>query len=188
MTSRIRPSLSTSAMVLLIVSATALVSTHCHAHAIVLKTSLTEHPIKKDAADSITLHFNSRIEVKLSRAMLVSRDQPERALELVAGKAPGDVLVQLPALAPGNYALRYRVLAADGYVTEDTIRFPGDGSAGFDHGGGTLARAALCGCAAATGVENSRDHCRSGDAADRRDSGVLPGAAIAWKRVEVVYR
>jgi len=69
------------------------------------------------------LHFNSRIEVKLSRAMLVSRDQPERPLELVAGKAPGDVLVRLPALTSGNYALRYRVLAADGHVTEDTIRF-----------------------------------------------------------------
>jgi methionine-rich copper-binding protein CopC len=33
------------------------------------------------------------------------------------------VLVQLPALTSGNYALRYRVLAADGHVTEDTIRF-----------------------------------------------------------------
>ena len=111
------------AMALLIAATAGLVPTHSHAHAIALKTSLTEHPIKQGAADSITLHFNSRIEVKLSRAMLVSRDQPERPLELAAGKAPGDVLVQLPALTSGNYALRYRVLAADGHVTEDTIRF-----------------------------------------------------------------
>ena len=110
-------------MTFLIGAAAALVSTHGHAHAIVLKTSLSDHPIRQGAADSITLHFNSRIEVKLSRAMLLSRDQPERPLELVAGTAPGNVLVQLPPLAPGNYALRYRVLAADGHVTEDTIRF-----------------------------------------------------------------
>jgi methionine-rich copper-binding protein CopC len=93
------------------------------AHAIVLKSSLREHPIRKGAADSVALHFNSRIEVKLSRAVLVSRDQPDRPLVLVAGKAPGEVMVQLPPLEPGDYALRYRVLAADGHVTEETLRF-----------------------------------------------------------------
>jgi methionine-rich copper-binding protein CopC len=96
---------------------------YVYAHAIVLKTSLAEHPIKKGTASSITLHFNSRIEVKLSRATLISRDEPERALAMAGGAAPGDVLVALPALEPGPYALHYRVLAADGHVTEDTIRF-----------------------------------------------------------------
>ena len=94
-----------------------------HAHAIVLKTSLATHPVQRGVAASITLHFNSRIEVKLSRAVLVSKDREERKLTLLAGDAPGDVLVKLPALEPGNYALRYRVLAADGHVTEETLRF-----------------------------------------------------------------
>ena len=123
MCSLLRPSLLATALTLLIVAAAALASTPACAHAIVLKTSLSEHPIKTGAPGSITLHFNSRIEVKLSRAVLVSRDRPERALQLFAGKAPGEVLVQLPALEPGGYALHYRVLAADGHVTEDTIRF-----------------------------------------------------------------
>ena len=123
MRSLLHPSLFATGLALLIAAAAALAPTPARAHAIVLKTSLGEHPIKPGAADSITLHFNSRIEVKLSRAVLVSRDRPERALQLVAGKAPGEVLVQLPALEAGSYALRYRVLAADGHVTEDTIRF-----------------------------------------------------------------
>jgi methionine-rich copper-binding protein CopC len=93
------------------------------AHAIVLKSSLREHPIKKGIADSVALHFNSRIEVKLSRAVLVSRDQSDRPLVMAAGKKPGEVMVELPPLEPGDYALRYRVLAADGHVTEETLRF-----------------------------------------------------------------
>ncbi len=100
-----------------------LLPAHVRAHAIVLKSSLREHPIRKSVADSIALHFNSRIEVKLSRAVLLSRGQPERPLVLVAGKAPGEVTVKLPPLEPGDYALRYRVLAADGHVTEETLRF-----------------------------------------------------------------
>jgi methionine-rich copper-binding protein CopC len=112
---------STCTIALLV--ATTLVPARSDAHAIVLESSLPAHPIKRGNADSITLHFNSRIEVKLSRAVLVSRDQADRPLAMVAGHAPGDVLVQLPPLAPGDYALRYRVLAADGHVTEETIRF-----------------------------------------------------------------
>ncbi len=100
-----------------------LASTDAIAHAIVLKTSLAQHPIRAGTSDSITLHFNSRIEVKLSRALLISRDQAERTLALAAGKTPGDIIVELPALVPGDYAVRFRVLAADGHVTEDTIRF-----------------------------------------------------------------
>jgi copper resistance protein C len=96
---------------------------HVQAHAVVLESSLREHPIKKDVADSIALRFNSRIELKLSRAVLVSRDRPDRPLAMVAGKTAGDVIVQLPPLPPGDYAVRYRVLAADGHITEETLRF-----------------------------------------------------------------
>jgi len=104
------------------IAAACLPTTSC-AHAIVLKSSLSAYPIKPRVAGSITLYFNSRIEVKLSRAVLLSRGQPERPLVLVAGKAPGEVTVKLPPLEPGDYALRYRVLAADGHVTEETLRF-----------------------------------------------------------------
>jgi len=97
--------------------------TPIYAHAIVLKSSLNAHPIKRGVADSITLHFNSRIETKLSRAVLVSRNRSELPLVLVASESPGDVVIKLPALEAGDYAVRYRVLAADGHVTEETLRF-----------------------------------------------------------------
>lgn len=93
------------------------------AHAIVLKSSLSTQPIKRGVPGSITLYFNSRIEIALSRAVLVSRDHAERSVALLAGKSAGEVVATLPPLEPGNYALRYRVLAADGHITEETLRF-----------------------------------------------------------------
>jgi methionine-rich copper-binding protein CopC len=107
----------------LLVSGVLVRADFAHAHAIVLKSSLATHPIKRDVPGTITLQFNSRIEVKLSRALLVSQDRSEQKLMLSAGDAPGMVIVGLPPLAPGDYAVRYRVLAADGHVTEETLRF-----------------------------------------------------------------
>lgn len=94
------------------------------AHAVVIRNSLAAQPIRRDVPGRIVLQFNSRIEVKLSRAVLLSRDKPEQPLALSAGASGGEVVVTLPPLAPGDYAVRYRVLAADGHVTEETLRFP----------------------------------------------------------------
>jgi methionine-rich copper-binding protein CopC len=33
------------------------------------------------------------------------------------------MVIAVPALAAGKYALRYKVLAADGHVTENVLRF-----------------------------------------------------------------
>ena len=39
------------------------------------------------------------------------------------GTKPSELLVDLPALPPGAYALHYKVLAVDGHVTESVLRF-----------------------------------------------------------------
>jgi hypothetical protein len=39
------------------------------------------------------------------------------------GAGAGLVTVDLPPLAAGSYGLRYKVLAADGHVTESLLRF-----------------------------------------------------------------
>jgi hypothetical protein len=33
------------------------------------------------------------------------------------------VLAPLPALTPGEYAIKYKIFAADGHLTESVIRF-----------------------------------------------------------------
>src|SRR3954469_5515121 len=60
---RLRCRLCACTIAFLIRTATLLGSAHVHAHAVVLKASLAEHPIRKGTADTVTLHFNSRIEV-----------------------------------------------------------------------------------------------------------------------------
>ena len=93
------------------------------AHAVVTKSSLDDTPIVANAAAVVTLHFNSAIEPKFSRVVLVDAAKQERPLDVSAGGGGDVVSVQVPALAPGKYALRYKVLAVDGHVTEQMLRF-----------------------------------------------------------------
>jgi copper resistance protein C len=43
--------------------------------------------------------------------------------EIARGKKPGELLIQIPPLDPGEYAIKYKVFAADGHLTEATLRF-----------------------------------------------------------------
>ena len=95
-----------------------------HAHAVVTHATLKDGRVTAGAPSETTLEFNSAIEAKLAKVTLVDDKGAERTLELAAGEHPANVLVvSLPALTPGHYALRYKVLAADGHVTESVLRF-----------------------------------------------------------------
>lgn len=101
----------------------ALVSAHAGAHAIVTGSSLKERPVKPGAPTKVLLSFNSGIEVALSRVFLVSQGDVHAPVPIAAGRKPGQLVVELPALAPGEYALKCRVFAADGHLTEEILRF-----------------------------------------------------------------
>jgi methionine-rich copper-binding protein CopC len=93
------------------------------AHAVVTGSSLKETPVKAGAPTKVLLTFNSGIEVSLSRAFLVSRGDVHAPLPIAAGKKPGQLVIDLPPLAAGEYALKCRVFAADGHLTEEILRF-----------------------------------------------------------------
>lgn len=111
------------ARTILCVVALFLLSAELAAHAIVTAISLKEHPIEVEKATHVLLTFNSSIELALSRVFLVSKGDLYQQLKLEAGARLGQLVVEVPALAVGDYALKYRILAADGHVTEDVIRF-----------------------------------------------------------------
>ena len=96
-----------------------------HAHAIVLEASPTHDAVLPAPPARIVLRFNSKIEHALSRVSLeTAAGRPvalpvARATELDAAR----LVVPLSPLAPGTYIVRYRVLAADGHVTEGALRF-----------------------------------------------------------------
>ena len=79
------------------------------------------------APDRVVLRFNSKIEHGLSRATI--EPVGGRPVALTAASSPEDrsapdrLVIPLRPLGPGTYVVRYRVLAADGHLTEGALRF-----------------------------------------------------------------
>jgi hypothetical protein len=93
-------------------------------HAVVMRASLRETAVVAESATRVRLEFNSAIEAKLAKVTLVDEQGGERPLEPAPGEHPkNQLVVALPPLAAGRYALRYKVLAVDGHVTESVLRF-----------------------------------------------------------------
>lgn len=95
------------------------------AHAIVLESSPAHDTALAESPGRIVLRFNSRIEAALSRVTIETPNGKAMALPAArdAGPAANRLVVPVGPLAPGTYIVRYRVLAADGHVTEGALRF-----------------------------------------------------------------
>jgi hypothetical protein len=92
-------------------------------HAVLLESS----PALKGSVTGpdvpLKLRFNVRIDIARSRLTLVHPDGSSQALE-VNKQAPPDTLSTLASgLTPGEYRLRWQVLAADGHITRGEIPF-----------------------------------------------------------------
>lgn len=99
------------------------VSSAARAHAVITHSSLDTQVVIADRATEVHLFFNSDIEPLLSIVYLVSKGDKKQVLELHHGERPGELIVALPPLVPGEYALQYKVFAADGHITEDVLQF-----------------------------------------------------------------
>jgi methionine-rich copper-binding protein CopC len=95
------------------------------AHAIVLESSPAHEATLAESPGRIVLRFNSRIEAGLSRVTIESPSGRPVALPAArdALGAESRLVVPVGPLPPGTYIVRYRVLAADGHVTEGALRF-----------------------------------------------------------------
>jgi len=94
-----------------------------YGHAVVVRSSLDGQPLRAETPTQVTLHFNSRIERGFTRVVLLGGTAKEQPLSVGDEGDAGRVTIDLPGLAAGTYALRYKVLAADGHITESTLRF-----------------------------------------------------------------
>jgi methionine-rich copper-binding protein CopC len=93
------------------------------AHAIILE-SAPRHEESVGAPKKLVLRFNSRLEKPLCSVQLVGPRQWTIALLRPEPDTPPDTLAYpLPALEPGVYQARWKVMAADGHVTEGTVLF-----------------------------------------------------------------
>ncbi len=72
----------------------------------------------------LVLRFNSRIEKALSSVTLVGPKNTRILLPRATPDSGPDTLVYpLPPLKPGAYQARWKVLSADGHVTEGPVTF-----------------------------------------------------------------
>ncbi|MCI0548545.1 MAG: copper resistance protein CopC [Candidatus Rokubacteria bacterium] len=113
------------------------------AHALVLESTPANNARLPAPPAEMRIRFNGRIEHALSRATLTpvritpaggtapsgaAVSLPVRPAEHAGRPAPDRIVLALPALAPGTYLVRWKVLAADGHITDGTLRFTIEGS------------------------------------------------------------
>jgi|SRR5580704_9781754 methionine-rich copper-binding protein CopC len=93
------------------------------AHAILLESSPSIHSAVAGPSVPIKLRFNVRIDATRSRLTLIRPDASTQLL-VIAKDAPVDTLrSQAQGLHPGEYRIRWQVLASDGHITRGEIPF-----------------------------------------------------------------
>jgi methionine-rich copper-binding protein CopC len=93
------------------------------AHALVL-TSQPAPASRGRSPGAVALRFNSRIDHSRSRLTLHGPDNATRALTVAPAEDPALLEAPVPwALAPGDWRLRWQVLALDGHITRGDIFF-----------------------------------------------------------------
>jgi methionine-rich copper-binding protein CopC len=107
-------------------SLTLLLSAHgmALAHAIISESSPKAGEVVNRAPQEIVLRFNTRIEKTLSRVTLTGPgDQLVSPLLAIPAAEPDRLVVKPPSLEAGVYLIRWKVLSADGHVTQGAFRF-----------------------------------------------------------------
>ena len=94
------------------------------AHALVLESSPRADEVLRAAPPRVLLRFNSRIEGKLSGITVTGPEGRPIPLPVAAPEgAPNELSALVPPLPPGRYLVRWKVLSADGHVTQGALRF-----------------------------------------------------------------
>ena len=115
-------SLRILAVTLLLTAASVFTAGIAAAHAVIIVSVLVVDAAVAGDSD-VSLHFNSRIDHQRSRLTLLAPDGGSSSLAIPPDSAPDIVAAKLTGLAPGQYRLRWLVLAIEGLLTRGDIRF-----------------------------------------------------------------
>jgi methionine-rich copper-binding protein CopC len=101
-----------------------LLVTHCvNAHAILLSATPAERQVFSGSEVPVKLRFNSRIDGKRSRLLLIAPDGTQNVLQIGEQTSPDTVTSQAKGLKSGSYVIRWQVLANDGHITRGEVPF-----------------------------------------------------------------
>lgn len=95
------------------------------AHAILLESQPAVRGAVPAGTMDIWLRYNSRIDAARSRLLLLrTADRSQSTLQLDGDtSSPDRLAVRRVQLAPGDYTLRWQVLATDGHITRGDVPF-----------------------------------------------------------------
>ncbi len=93
------------------------------AHAVIIDSSPAVNETVAPGPLDIKLHYNSRIDHQRSRVTLIGPDGVGQQIGIASDSPPDVVTGHVKDLAPGQYRLRWQVLAVDGHLTRGDILF-----------------------------------------------------------------
>ena len=99
-----------------------LLSAHAEAHAILEDSTPPLGGTIQAGAQTLTLRYNSRIDRARSRLLLTLPDRTKTVVPILPDGPPDIVAAKLD-LTPGEYVLRWQVLAVDGHITRGDVPF-----------------------------------------------------------------
>ena len=119
-----RPSHSVLLVVCLFAVVPMFLMTHsARAHAILLESSPSSNIALAGPNIPIKLRFNVRIDATRSRLTLVKPDASTQSLAITKDGRADALASQAQGLLPGEYRIRWQVLASDGHITRGEIPF-----------------------------------------------------------------
>ena len=113
------------AAVAAVLAAAALSPAAALGHAFLVKSTPPGRATLARAPERVQLWFNERLEPAYSTISVwnAAGAQVDAKNGAVSADDPKRLELPLPALTPGRYVVRYRVLSVDGHVVESTLPF-----------------------------------------------------------------
>jgi methionine-rich copper-binding protein CopC len=92
------------------------------AHAILEESTPRPGASVQAGALDLRFRYNSRVDQARSRLTLIRSDHSREAIAIVPDTPP-DILAAHLELSPGDYVVRWQVLAVDGHITRGDVPF-----------------------------------------------------------------
>ena len=93
------------------------------AHAVLMQSKPTTNSTVKGPVVPIWLRFNVRVDGKRSHLQLVASDGSTIEVPAPKQSSPDVLESSVSGLKPGTYKLQWRVLAADGHMSNGVVDF-----------------------------------------------------------------
>jgi len=93
------------------------------AHAVLIEASPAAGASVKAPEVLIRLRYNVRVEAGRSRVSLLLPDKSVKALTIEQQPSPDSLTAKAAGLTPGDYRIRWQVLASDGHITRGEVPF-----------------------------------------------------------------